>query len=122
MQVPEFKKIAKIESTTLGVEDHGIFTAFLNVTYGGAGQGVGGYCLDRYDKEAKKRVGTAYGCEFIARLIRACGVDSWEKVKGRTIFVLHENNEHGKVIGIENLPTEKGNRFIFADLFEELPA
>lgn len=116
----EFKEIAKIESTMLGYEDHGILSTMLFVNYGGSSQGVGGYALDSYDKEAKRRIGTAYGCEFIIRTMKACGVDSWEKVKGRTIYVLKENDSWGKVLGIENLPTERGNRFIFADLFEEL--
>ena len=32
---------AKITSTHLGQEDHGIFTAWLQLDYGGSGQGFG---------------------------------------------------------------------------------
>ena len=35
------KQIAKIESTHLGYEDHGILTAHLYVDYGGSHQGIG---------------------------------------------------------------------------------
>jgi hypothetical protein len=63
--------------------------------------------------------------EFVARLMRACGVSSWEKLVGRTIFVLQDLPEGASslgtssVVGIENLPTEPGERFVFADLASE---
>lgn len=121
--------IAKITSTMLGYEDHGILSCMLTVDYGGSGQGVGGYSLDTPVKDENDRfvcrVGTAYGMEFVARIIRACGVQTWEKVKGRTIFVLQDLAADevawgtSKVVGIENLPTEGGERFVFADLLDE---
>lgn len=119
------KDIAKITSTMLGYEGHGILTVNLQVDYGGSTQGIGGYALDRYrkgDAFAGSRVGTAYGMEFIIRTMRACGVEKWEDVKGRTIFVLQDLPEGSSalgtsaVVGIENLPTEKGERFLFADI------
>lgn len=109
------KRIGKITDTFLGIEDHGMLTAVLTVDYGGVVQGIGGYVLDKYT--GNDRCGTAYGMEVVARILRACGVSSWEKVKGRTIFVLEEDR---KVIGIENLPTENGTTFIFADLYKEM--
>lgn len=125
------KDIAKITSTMLGVEDHGILTVWMTVSYGGSsGQGIGGYCLDEptHDVDGKftGRVGTTYGMEFVARIMRACGVDKWEDLKGRTIYVL-QNIPEGRstlgtsaVVGIENLPTERGERFVFADLAAEM--
>jgi hypothetical protein len=114
------ERIAKITSTFLGVEDHGIFTTTLHVDYGGSGQGIGGYSLDepRHDADGifVGRRGTAYGMEFIRRTIAACGVDSWEKVAGRTILVVSEPGWHGRVLGIKPLPTERGKPFMFADL------
>jgi hypothetical protein len=110
--------IAKIESTFLGIEDHGIFTAFLHVTYGSGGQGIGGYAMDEYDGE--NRVGTAYGMEWIRRVLLACGVDSWEKLSGRTVYLLKtpEQDRIGSTgaIGIRPLPTEPGREFIFDDI------
>lgn len=105
------KEIAKITDSFLGWEDHGIFTATLFVDYGGTSQGIGNYCL------VTKAGGEANGMKFIMSLMSACGVSSWEKILGKTIFVLSDNN--GRVIGVENLPTERGNLFIFADAFAE---
>ena len=114
------RELAKIKATSLGYEDHGIFTAYLTVDYAVGTQGVGGYALDRYDKPNDRRIGTAYGHEWIIRVLRACGVDRWEKLVGRTIWVLQDESKPAgfgnKVIGIENLETEPGERFLFADL------
>lgn len=117
-----FKDLAKITDTFLGIEDHGIFTSEIFVSYGSGGsQGIGGYYLDSYIPEKKRRVGTAFGMEFIARTLKICGVDSWEKLKGRTIYVLKEDDSLGsKVLGIESLPTEGTASFIFSDLISEL--
>lgn len=105
------KEIAKITDSFLGWEDHGIFTATLFVDYGGTSQGIGNYCL------VTKAGGEANGMKFIMGLMSACGVVSWEKIVGKTIFVISDDN--GRVIGVENLPTERGNEFIFADAFKE---
>lgn len=109
--------IAKVESTFLGVEDHGIFTAMVHVSYGGSGQGIGGYALDTYAEATKERHGTAYGMEWVRRFLNAAGVDSWEKLPGRTFIVLKDGDEwSGKVVGIKPLPTEKGRQFLFEDI------
>lgn len=79
---------ATIESTMLGVEDHGIFTYSIGLNYGGSGQTFGGYGLDSYDKATKRRVGTAYGLEAIARLLRVVGVSKWEDLKGKPVRVV----------------------------------
>lgn len=111
------ESIAKVESTFLGVEDHGIFTAMVHVSYGGSGQGIGGYALDTYVESTKERRGTDYGMEWIRRFLNAAGVDSWEKLVGRTFIVLKDGDEWtGKVVGIKPLPTEKGKQFLFEDI------
>jgi hypothetical protein len=99
------REIAKIERTHLGFEDHGVMTGFLHVNYGGAGQGVGGYSIS-----------TAAG-PYIERTLKACGVNTWEELCGRTIYVL--TNSDRRVMGIENLPTEPGEQFLFSDVFGE---
>ncbi len=75
----------------LGVEDHGIFTAYLLLSYGvTGGPGFGGYALDRHNGERNKnseRVGTAYGMEFIRRVMLTVGVETWEALKGKHIRV-----------------------------------
>jgi len=80
-------KNARIEGTSLGFEHHDILTCWLHLDYGGSGQGFGGYVLDTYDKEAKQRVGTPYGTEFILRVLRVVGVRKWEDLVGKHVRV-----------------------------------
>lgn len=114
------EQIAKIRRVFLGTEDHGIFTCSLDLDYGSSGQGAGGYGLDepRKDGEGKHigRFGTAYGMEWIMRLMRACGVNDWSKVEGRTVIALRDEGYHGRVRGIKPLPTENGEPFLFDEL------
>ena len=113
------EKIAKVESTFLGVEDHGILTAYVHVSYGGSGQGLGGYGFDQYDPLTKERRGSAYGTEWIRRFLVAAGVDSWEKLVGRTFYVLTEGGGwNDQVLGIRPLPTERGKEFLFKSIRE----
>lgn len=121
------EQIAKIERTFLGYEDHGIFTVSLTLDYGGGGhQGAGSACLDTplKDEDGKflRRVGTRMGHDYIIGIIRACGVDSWEQIKGRTVIALREHGYHSSVIGIKPLPTEPGTEFIFASVFDTATA
>lgn len=101
------QRIARIESTFLGTEDHGIFTASVQLDYGGAGQGAG--MLDLRAHNAAFR--------FVAGVCRVVGVDSWEKVAGHQVFALID--EGGMVRGLEALPFEADAAFLFADTYEE---
>jgi len=89
-----YGKVAKIESTYLGREDHGILTAYLNVKGDDWGIGVGGYGLDTPIRdENDKFVGrqpTAYGLDHIVQMYRTVGVESWEKLPGREVLVLFD--------------------------------
>jgi hypothetical protein len=80
-------KNARIRKASLGIEDHGIMTCMLYLDYQGSAQGFGGYSLDTYDDTVKRRVGTAYGMEWIIRLLRAVGVDNWEDLVGQNVRV-----------------------------------
>jgi hypothetical protein len=127
MTSDRYEQIGKITSTYLGIEDHGIMTCYLNMDLGSSVQGVGGYGLDSPQRDENDefigRVGTAYGCEFIRRILKACGVDTWEKLPGRTVFVIRESDRWGsKVLGIKPLPTERGEEFLFASLDEMVEA
>ncbi len=107
-------QIAKITGTFLGANEdtHGILTAQLTVDLGGSQtRSVGGYSLGSKD--------TAFGMQFVAALMRAAGAQSWESMVGRTVFVL--TDEHDRVVGIENLPTEPGERFVFDELVVQYP-
>lgn len=113
------EKIAKIGSVKLGPEDHGIFTCMVYLDYGGSGQGAGGYALDApaTDENGRYsgRVGTAFGMEWIMRLMRAAGVDDFSKLEGRTVLALREN-DGTRIVGLKPLPTEQGEPFVFSDL------
>jgi len=78
-------KNARIRSTRLGVEDHGIFSAYLDLDYGGGGQSFGGYALDGCPVERRagsKRVPTRFAGLFIARVLEVLEVGTWEKLPG----------------------------------------
>lgn len=62
-------KNARITGTMLGTEDHG------------------GYVFDSWDEVTRRRVGVAYGCEFILGVLRAVGVGSWEKLIGAHVRI-----------------------------------
>jgi hypothetical protein len=78
---------AKISGTTLGFEDHGIFTCMIHLDYDGAGQSFGGYCFDIYDEKLMRRIGNRYGVEFMMELLNTVGVLTWEELKGSYVRV-----------------------------------
>lgn len=84
-----------IKSTFLGVEDHGIFTAFLHIEFDGSGLGFGGYALDQHFNRADKsgRIGTAYGMEFIRQILSTLEVDSWENLPRKTVRVRRDDGK-----------------------------
>jgi hypothetical protein len=117
------EKIAKIDRVFLGIEGHGIMTCLVSLDYGGSGQTVGGYALDEPRHEGDEfvgRFGTAFGMEWIARLMRAAGVSDFAKIQGRTVLALTDGDAYGAtVIGLAPLPTERGEPFLFRELAEE---
>ena len=81
---------ARITSTFLGVEDHGILTCVLRLDFGGSGQAVGQYALDMPVHEFGRfvgRRGTAKGMEFVRLILSTLGVDAWEDLKGHLIRI-----------------------------------
>lgn len=107
---------AKITSTMLGREDHGIMTFMIFVEFYGAGCGIGGYALDQYDRTTEGRVFSAKGLEAISKILETVGVDKWEDLKGTYIRV--KVNELGRTIDeIGNLMEEKW--FNLREFFEE---
>ena len=76
---------AKITSTKLGREDHGIMTFMIFIECCGGGCGVGGYALDAYDKETKTRVYSPKSMEIVSKILNVVGVESWEDLPGKYI-------------------------------------
>jgi hypothetical protein len=112
------ERIAKVRSTFLGYEDHGIFTGILDLDYGGSGQGAGTLCLDYNDRDSERHVETTPGGvhRWVTGCLRAFGVDQWEKIPGRTCIAIIEG---GMVRGLKPLPTEKGEVFMFSEVGDE---
>ena len=76
-----------IEGVMLGFEDHNIMTCMVYVKGDDRNQGFGGYFLDRYDTQLKRRVGRAYGMEWLMRLMNAVGVRSFNELKGMYVRI-----------------------------------
>lgn len=111
-------KNARIRSTMLGWEDHGIFTCMIDLDYDGGGQGFGGYSLDEYlgERGNGKRLGTAAGLNFIMRVCEVVGVTKWEDLVGKYV---RADAEHVKVHRIGHITADKW--FDPAELFAEAP-
>ena len=82
--------------------------------------------LDTYDKDKKKRVGTAYGCEFIRQLLDFFGVDDLSQVKNYKCYLLTEKERIWSctdVLGLKQLPfdeySHRQQEFIKKDIYEE---
>lgn len=97
-------KNARITHTSMGIEDHGIFTCFLYLDYGNSTQGFGGYPLDVLAMDKKGRVGGSWGMNFIMQTMKAVGVDQWEDLPGKYIRV---EIEGGKINGITGILGDK---------------
>lgn len=74
---------ARIEDTFLGIEDHGIFTAFVYVAWQGRGCGFGGYSFGGSDLS----IASGYGSAFIQNVLNIADVRSWEELKGKFIRI-----------------------------------
>ena len=97
---------AKITGTMLGRDDHGIMTFMIFVEFYGAGCGIGGYAIDRYNRDTERRVFSVKGLEAISKILETVGVDTWENVMGQYIRV-KDNGLGSTVYEIGNLMEEK---------------
>ena len=112
--------VMQIKRTTLGKEDHGLWTTYLDCGGDGIGIGLGGYRLDEWDKVRKGSFGTAYGMDHIMRICQTVGVEKWEDLVGKRIYVLFEgtNGHCGRIAaGLANIDT--GKALIFKDHIQE---
>jgi hypothetical protein len=84
----EDTKNAKIANTMLGFEDHGILTFWIQLDFGGAGQGFGGWALDgKPTSDYGDRAPIPECGAIIAAILRTLEVDSWEKLPGQIVRV-----------------------------------
>jgi hypothetical protein len=75
---------AKITDVTLNYGDRGLLTAWIQLDYGGSSQGFGGYAL-YLPKSFKHHQLLSHAGHFITRCIQIADVESWEKIKGKTV-------------------------------------
>lgn len=85
---------AKVLTTYIGVEDHGIFTAVIQLEIERGNQGFGTYDLRTNDAAYK----------FIEGCLKITGAESWESLKGRPLRALREN---GLIVAIGHFLEEK---------------
>lgn len=95
-------KNAKIKSTFLGLEYHGIPTFYINLDCGGAGQSYGGYDL-RY-----------YGIKIILEILKVLETNSWENLPD----IIRVDADYDKVYRIGHII--KDQWFDIEDLKEEI--
>lgn len=114
------RELGKVESADVFIEDHGILTFYIILDFGGSGQGFGGYCLDNYSKEKKRRIGSAAGGDLYLQILNFFAVDRWSDIVGRTVYALR-NNPMGDIIGLEIPKFDKngGKKFFIKDWQDE---
>mgnify|MGYP004673123559 FL=1 len=89
-------KNARIMSTMLGREDHGIMTFMIHINADNFSCGVGGFCLDEYNRDIKKRIFRAESMEAISKILDVVGVTKWEDLPGQ--YIRFEDNGWGSTI------------------------
>jgi hypothetical protein len=86
---------AQIEEVTLGY-DEGYWTFWLRLSWGGCGQGFGGFSL-----------GGDYTDYVIKGILNAVGVTKWEQLKGKYVRVKREEGLGGNILEIGNIIEDK---------------
>jgi hypothetical protein len=93
---------AVIKSARITNDDHGLLTAWLDLDYGGSGQGFGGYALYLPKSYAHHEAATQtnFAGHFIWRVMEVAGVERWDQLPGKTIRV---QQDHSKVHAIGHI-------------------
>lgn len=86
-------KNAIITSATITNDDHGLLSAWVQLDYGGCGQGFGGYALYLpKDFTHHNPSGPNYAGHFIWRVMEIAGVARWDQLNGKTVRVRAEHS------------------------------
>ena len=93
---------AIIKSARITNDDHGSLSAWLDLDYGGSGQGFGGYCLylPKSFTHHASSLKANYAGHFIWRVMEVAGVERWDQLPGKTI---RARKEHSKVHAIGHI-------------------
>lgn len=92
-------KNAIIKSVDITTADHGVLSCWLQLDYGGAGQGFGGYTL-YLPKSFSHHQMLSHAGHFIWRCMEIADVEHWKDMVGKTIRV---KQEHSKVHAIGHI-------------------
>lgn len=99
-------KNARITSTMLGREDHGIMTFMIYIDAGDFSCGVGRFCLDEFNAAAQARVFRAKSMKAISEILNVVGVNKWEDLPGK--YIRFEDNGFGSTVTkIGNIVNDK---------------
>lgn len=117
------KVLAKVSSAGLSFLEREILTFWIHVEYEeGLSQGIGGIALDTWDESKCSRVGTAYGCELIRRMLREFKVNDLTEMSGIPIWVYGEGEGFQfKPTGVSSLSVNNRNSIpiIFDEVLKE---
>ncbi len=93
-------EVMTITSTALGTEDHGLFVAAVTLEGNGTGVTFGDYALDgKPDPATHERTSTAYGLDYIRKIMWVVGVDRWERLKGMRVVTLYLERLRSRMAG-----------------------
>lgn len=107
-------KNAIIQNVKFGIDGHGILRLSICLKYGDGGQCFGGHALDSYDKIKECRVGSAYGTEYILRVMNTLKVYDLFNLKGTPVRADASTSE---IFGIGHFIEDKW--FYPSDLLKE---
>lgn len=85
MKATEIKN-AVIKSARIDMGDRGLLTAWLDLDYGGSGQGFGGYALYLPKSFTHHQLESVAG-HFLFRVMEVAGVERWDRLPGKTVRV-----------------------------------
>lgn len=93
---------AIIDSVQITNDDHGVLSAWLMLSYDGAGQGFGGFCLYAPPNGMREDLPGNFTGLFIWRCLEVAGVTSWDKLPGKTIRV-EKTDSWGAILKIGHI-------------------
>lgn len=96
-QIEEVNAI--IKSTKISSEE-GLLEIWLDLDYGGSGQGFGGYALYLPKSFPNHKINAGFAGHFIWRCMEIAGVTNWDDLIGKTVRV---RKEHSKIHAIGHI-------------------